>query len=150
MITGTYVQALKPSSMVISTQADRLLCLLVNGTTRKLVRDGQYVRKLERQLRDTLIKELGGRGVPSKRLQNIQELLRNEDLPTTYSEVFNDKKTRHDAFKELQDATQAFFWELVDPGDKIKDPQPDDEVCHVLWGSLLETRSVVALKPVEI
>lgn len=78
------------------------------------------------------------------------KLLRNKDLPTTYSEVFNDKKTRHDALKELQDATQAFFWELVDPGDKIKDPQPDDQVCHVLWGSSLETRSVVALIPVEI
>jgi hypothetical protein len=60
--------------MVISTQANRFLCLLVNGTTRKLIRDGQYVTKLERQLCDTLIQELGGRGIPFERLQKIQAL----------------------------------------------------------------------------
>lgn len=126
MIIDSYGLALKPSSTLISTQANNLFRLLVNGITRKLICDGQHVRKLERQLCDTLIKELRGRGVPPERLQGTQRLLRSKELPTTYSEAFKDKKARHDALKELQDASQTFFWEFMDPADKTKDPQPEN------------------------
>jgi len=74
------------------------------------------------------MKELDGHDVPTQRLREAQGLLRNKDLLITYSEVFHDKKTRHDASKELRDGAQAIFWVSMDPYDETTDSKPDDPV----------------------
>ena len=98
-----------------------------------MIRDGHYVRKVERQISVTRVEELNGCDVLPQRLRKIPGLLRNKDLPITYSEIFYDRKARHHTLKELQDAVQAFLWVSMDPcGEKIG-PKPDDTLkTHAL------------------
>ena len=89
----------------------------MKGVSQKLIRDGPYVRNIERQLFDGFIKKYHGQSISASRIREMRSIFGRTTLPENYKDVFSDKLARFNASKDLQEAAEETFWEQMDPGE---------------------------------
>lgn len=125
------------------TSANRFLWYLVKGVLQELIRDGSYVRNVERQFLDGFMKKYHGRGIPASRIREMKSIFGRTTLPENYIDAFSDKLARCYAAKELQEAAEETFWEQMDPSETTL-PLQDNA------GSLSPTRLMDDHEKIEV